>query len=79
LGNYTGAIQYYHKALAIDAKNLDALNNKLYKSLRFIIKKVKDSEIFTFIVSIFRWLALYWYPKKTIVRIPYRDLSILSG
>ena len=36
LGNYTGAIQSYDKALAIDAKNLDALNNK-----RLAIQKLK--------------------------------------
>jgi len=28
LRNYTGAIQYYDKALAIDPKNTDALNAK---------------------------------------------------
>ena len=28
LGNYTQAIQYYDKALAIDPKNVDALNYK---------------------------------------------------
>ena len=28
LGNYTGAIQYYDKALAIDPKDVNALDNK---------------------------------------------------